>query len=131
MIQVALIFMCYFSLTFAGSGEVLGSRVITNFSGKVGPMYFKWTNASVCSQSMTLCRILSAERDGTTLRNGSFGLGTCELLPDRTIITFNEVPDYDLLILQKKSEEYTVYFAKDCKFPDIYVGKLTTFDFAL
>ncbi|VUZ56144.1 unnamed protein product [Hymenolepis diminuta] len=76
---------------------------------------------------MTLCKILSCEKEGTTLiRNGIFALGTaegtCELLPDRTVITFNEVPDYDLLILQKKSEEYTVYFAKDCKFPVIYVG---------
>ncbi|VUZ56143.1 unnamed protein product, partial [Hymenolepis diminuta] len=74
--------VCGIIFAVAGSGEVLGSRVITNSSGKVGPMQFKWTNAS----TMTLCKILSCEKEGTTLiRNGIFALGTaegtCELLP--------------------------------------------------
>ncbi|VUZ42732.1 unnamed protein product [Hymenolepis diminuta] len=44
MIQLVIIFMCCFSSAFAQSGEVVGSRVITTSSGKVGPMYFNLTN---------------------------------------------------------------------------------------
>ncbi|VUZ40588.1 unnamed protein product [Hymenolepis diminuta] len=87
-------------------------------------MQFKITNDG----TMILYKILSSEKVGTTLVNGRFALGTaegtCELLPYCTVIIFNEVPEYELLILQKKSEEYTVYFAKDCKFPVIYDGHI-------
>ncbi|VUZ56142.1 unnamed protein product [Hymenolepis diminuta] len=52
----------------------------------------------------------------------------CELLPDRTVITLDEFPEYGLLELANYIEDYTVYFAEDCKFPspndgDIIVEK--------
>ncbi|VUZ44512.1 unnamed protein product [Hymenolepis diminuta] len=39
------------------------------------------------------------------------------LFLDRTVITLDEVPDCEVLVFKKESEKYTVYFAKDCKFP--------------
>ncbi|VUZ40592.1 unnamed protein product [Hymenolepis diminuta] len=120
MIQLVLIFMCCFSSTFAESGEVLGSRVITNSSGKVGPMYFN----SADDFDVYLHKRGSSQPEQLTIEEGNCALGgsiigsPCVVQPGRSVITFDEVPDYDLLVLVNLKQIYTVYFAKDCKFPN-------------
>ncbi|VUZ40589.1 unnamed protein product [Hymenolepis diminuta] len=127
MIQLAIIFMCFFSSAFAGNGEVLGSRVITSSSGKVGPMYFKSTDRFSTFlrrvQTIEVGEQLTIENDNCIM-NGSTVGSPCKMQPDQTVITFNEVPNYDYLILSSKSEIYTVYFAKNCKFPTPPAGEI-------
>ncbi|VUZ40631.1 unnamed protein product [Hymenolepis diminuta] len=126
MIQLALIFMCCFSSSFAESGEVLGSRVITSSSGTVGPMYFKLVDGL----EIYVDKIRSSQLGWLTIRSGECIVGDkilgspCEVQADRIVITFNEVPDYDRLMFLKSLLIYTVYFAKDCKFPTPKDGEI-------
>ena len=56
------------------------------------------------------------------LQSGKFH---CELFfADKTIVTLNDASKYFLLKLSSPSEEYSVYFAKDCKFPTPKSGKV-------
>ncbi|VUZ57802.1 unnamed protein product, partial [Hymenolepis diminuta] len=119
MIQLAFMMVCLFSSTFAQSGEVLGSRVITDSSGRVGPMLFK----SSFPNTMSLQKTPNSKWKVLKIVNGSCTMGgrivggPCEVKKDFTLITFNEVPNYHLLMIGSKTEIYTIYFAKDCKFP--------------
>ncbi|VUZ45409.1 unnamed protein product, partial [Hymenolepis diminuta] len=56
--------------------------------------------------------------------DGSIIGSPCEVQEDRTVITFNEVPDYDLLTVENYIHIYTVYFAKDCQFPTPKDGEI-------
>ncbi|VUZ54267.1 unnamed protein product, partial [Hymenolepis diminuta] len=52
-------------VSVAESGEVLGSRVITSSSGKVGPMYFKSAN----DFAMYLHKTRSSEPQKLSIKN--------------------------------------------------------------
>ena len=45
-------------------------------------------------------------------------------LAGKTTVTFNTVPDYFRFELLNTNLTYTVYFAKDCKFPTPNSGKI-------
>ncbi|VUZ56136.1 unnamed protein product [Hymenolepis diminuta] len=95
-------------------------------------MYFNLTNVP---------EILVYKKDSylfyLTIENGScivYGkiVGSpCAVQADQTVITLDEVPDYDVLVVQNLSLIYTVYFAKDCKFPPPKDGKKRAFKFTL
>ncbi|VUZ39995.1 unnamed protein product [Hymenolepis diminuta] len=126
MIQLGFVMLCFFSSTFVESGEVLGSRVITSSSGKVGSMYFK----SAGDLGIFLHKIGSSRLELLTIRSGECIvdgkiLGSpCNMTADRIVITFNEVPDYNRLLLTKSRPVYTVYFVKDCEFPTPEDGEI-------
>ncbi|VDL58348.1 unnamed protein product [Hymenolepis diminuta] len=72
----------------------------------------------------------SSKDEKLTIANGTCTLGgsivgsPCKVEKDRTVITFNEVPDYELLVIESQHHTYTVYFAKDCKFPTPEDGEI-------
>ncbi|VUZ56140.1 unnamed protein product [Hymenolepis diminuta] len=126
MIQLTLIFMCYFSSTFAENGEVLGSRIITNSSGKVGPMYFKSADGfwmHLHKTRSTRPKVLDIQ-NGNCIVDGKIVGSPCAVQEDRTVITFNEVTNYEVLVLENSIRFYIVYFAKDCKFPTPKDGEI-------
>ncbi|VUZ38761.1 unnamed protein product, partial [Hymenolepis diminuta] len=71
MIQLCFVLLCFFSSTFAESGEVLGSRVITNSSEKVGPMYFKLVD----DPRMYLHKVGSEDYEELTFEDGECIVG--------------------------------------------------------
>ncbi|KAM3171601.1 hypothetical protein ACTXT7_016294 [Hymenolepis weldensis] len=56
--------------------------------------------------------------------NGKDVGSPCEETEEKTIITFNDVPDYYVLRLTNPTNKYTVFFAKDCQFPTPNSGEV-------
>ncbi|VUZ56139.1 unnamed protein product [Hymenolepis diminuta] len=89
-------------------------------------MYFR----SIDPLQLDLYQTQSIERkyvdivDGNCTVNGRIVGSPCEWNKDNTVVTFNEVANYDLLVFFNYRQMYTVYFAEGCKFPSSQDGDI-------
>ncbi|VUZ40595.1 unnamed protein product, partial [Hymenolepis diminuta] len=67
---------------------------------------------------------LLAIKNGKCILNGITVGSPCEVQTVRTVITFSEVPDYDILELSNSKNTYKVFFMKDCEFPTPKFGQI-------
>ncbi|VUZ57799.1 unnamed protein product [Hymenolepis diminuta] len=102
------------------------SRVITNSSGRVGPMLFQ----SPSPMNLSMQKTPGSNFVPLKLVNGSCVVGDsivgspCDAEGYHTLITLDEFPDYHLLRLKGDFRHYTVFFAEDCKFPTPKNGEI-------
>ncbi|VUZ40594.1 unnamed protein product [Hymenolepis diminuta] len=62
--------------------------------------------------------------NGNCIVKGKIIGSLCEVQRDRTVITFDKVPDSGRLVLSYSNGMNAVYFAKDCKFPTRKDGEI-------